>query len=232
MPDPVVETPTVETPLPNTAEARTPTGELKDNTQSLSTTSETDPKTTPEPKVEGKEGDKAPKTEGAPETYTDFTAPEGFTLNKEVIEKAAPIFKELGLTQDQAQKLVNLQTEREAASSKAGLDAYNATRAEWRKEVLGDAELSTGGKVKPEVLQNIGKAIDSVGDPALSKSFREVMDSTGVGDNPAFVKMMYKWSQAVTEGGHVAGKGPSAEGQKGPDAAPKTLASAMYPNLK
>ena len=40
----------------------------------------------------------------APETYADFTLPEGVELDTALLTDAAPLFKELGLTQEQAQK--------------------------------------------------------------------------------------------------------------------------------
>ena len=74
----------------NSPEARTSTGELIDQSAA------------PKPETPATPG------EGAPETYADFTVPEGSTVSKEVIgESATPLFRELGLSQDQAQKLVD-----------------------------------------------------------------------------------------------------------------------------
>lgn len=224
-------TTTTEAPLPNSTEARTPTGEIRDaqspNTNQQDKSSE---QTSTEPKTEEKTNE--PKTEGgAPETYADFKAPEGYTLSKDVIEAATPIFKELGLSQEAAQKLVDFHAKNMIDAAKAPMEAYQTLRQEWRDTVLKDPDLSSGGKLKTEVTTAIGKAIDGVGDPALAKDFREIMDISGVGDNPAFVKMMYKWAQSVTEGSHVTGKGPSPHGQRAPDAKPQSAAAALYPNL-
>lgn len=191
--------------------------------QTLEPTS-TSPKT-----EEPKPGDppKDPKTE-VPATY-EFKAPDGYTLDPKVIEEATPIFKELNLTQDQAQKLIDIQLKREISSAEAGQKAYNDMRAGWVAEVKADAEI--GGKLS-EVKQTIGKGLDSLGDPTLVASFKEAMNLTGAGDHPAFVKAMYKMSQRLTEGAPVSGKGPSPHGQTAPNAAPPTAASALYPNLK
>lgn len=199
---------------------------MRDQTQPL--TSQTETKTEPttetktEPKVEGK----------APEAYADFTVPEGMTLNKDALEAAVPVFKELGLTQDQAQKLVDIQTKREATLAKASQGDYAAMRESWRKEVLADTSLSAGGKVKPEVLQTIGRAIDGINDPKLAADFRQVMDTTGVGDNPAFIRTLFRMAQQMTEGRPTQGNGPSVHGQTAPNAKPASIANAMYPNLK
>lgn len=217
------ETPTTPAPQPNTPEARTETGELKNQTAPL---------TTPEAKPEG---DSTPKpkdgTSGAPESYSDFTAPEGYTLNKELIDKAVPLFKEAGLTQEQAQKFVEFQASQQLASAAAPQEAYDNLRKEWRTEVFADKSLASDNKLLPEVSSGIAKAIDSLG-PEIAKPFREIMDLSGVGDNPAFVRAMFKFSESLTEGRHVTGGKPSPAGQQAPDAKPQSIANAMYPNLK
>lgn len=208
---------------------------MRDQTQPLTTPTktETPPVTETKPAVETKPTETKPVEAGkVPETYADFAVPEGMTLNKEAVAEALPLFKELGLTQEQAQKLVDVQTKREAALAKSNQGDYASMREGWRKEVLSDTSLSAGGKVKPEVLQTIGRAIDGLGDPKLSGEFRQVMDTTGVGDNPAFVRALFKLASQVTEGRPVAAGGPSVHGQKAPGEAPKSIASAMYPNLK
>lgn len=228
MSDTTVTTETPTTPTESTQgndpALRTTEGTIQD--QSSATTTPTE-----QPKAEDKSTDKPEPAAGAPETYADFTAPEGYTLSKDLIGEAAPIFKELNLSQDQAQKLVDFYAKTQTGPAEAQQAAYNETRQGWRNEVLKDTTLSTGNDLKPEVRAAIGRAVDSLG-PELSKSFREVMDLTGAGDNPAFVKAMFEFSKFVTEGRPVSGKGPSAAGQANPSAAPKSIASAMFPNLK
>jgi hypothetical protein len=213
---------TTPTPAANTPEARTETGELKP--------ANTTP-TPPTPETKSPEGEKKPDaTTGAPETYAEFKAPEGYTIDKALIDKAAPIFKELNLNQDAAQKLVEFYATTQLDGAKAGEANYSAMRETWRGEVLKDTTLSSGSDLKPEVKQAIGRTVDSLG-PELAKEFRATMDLTGAGDNPAFVKAMYKLSEFVTEGRPVAGGGPSPAGQKAPGSKPPSIASAMFPNL-
>lgn len=216
---------TTEAPPPaaNTPEARTPDGTLKSVTESTTPSETKTTETKPEAET---------KVEGAPEVYADFKLPEGFKANSEALKSVSATFKELNLTQDQAQKLVDAYTSNLIDVMKGPEEAYNTIREGWRKEVLSDATLATGGKMKPEVLQTIGRAIDSIGDAKVSQSFREIMDTTGVGDNPAFVKMFYHLAKASTEGTHVNGNGPSPGGQSHPNAKPTSIANAMFPNLK
>src|SRR5437879_843733 len=117
-------TPTAPPPLPNDSAARSPTGEILEPSQIQATTPEAKtPATTPTsleptstpPKDPAKPADAAK----APEAYTDFTAPEGYTLDAKTIDAVMPIFKELGLTQDQAQKLVTFHASQLIEAAKA-----------------------------------------------------------------------------------------------------------------
>lgn len=224
---------------------RTETGEIKDQQTSLPTTDQkpdtstatADTKDTSllnkdgkEPAKEPVKDDKTTKTKGVPEKY-EFKAPDGYEIDAKFIEQATPVLKELGLSNEQAQKLVNLQIEREKATAEAPYKLYEEMRNGWRKDVVSDPTLGDGSSLKSEVRASIGRMFDSVGDAKLVADFKQSMDTTGAGDNPAFVKLMYKMSQMLGEGTGVKGKGPSTLGQTSPDAKPKSAANALYPNL-
>lgn len=234
-----------ETPLPNDAAARTPTGEITDVRDLAPKAQETTPTpptgtTTIEPPIEppSDKGTEPPKPNDSkpivPDAYT-FKAPDNYTIDAKLLETVTPIFKELGLTNEQGQKLFDIQVQRELSLAKAPQDAYAATRADWQSKVKSDPELTSavsGDKTGIDAVKlDIGRAIATL--PAdLQASFREAMDVTGAGDHPAFVKAMYKFSQSIGEGRPVSGAGPSPAGQKAPGAKPPSAAAAMYPNLK
>lgn len=229
-----------EVPLMNDEAARSPMGEILDQA-SVTPPAGTTPTTTPSTQADGTTTTETkPTTEpakdiakdgtkpAAPETYT-FAAPEGYTIDPKLLETAAPIFKELGLTNDQAQKLVDIQVAREIASAKSGTDAYAATRAEWQTAVKADPEISAAGLDR--VKTDIGRVIATL-PPELATDFRKAMDITGAGDHPAMVKALWKLSSLVTEGAHVTGKGPSSAGQRAPGSIERpSVASALYPKL-
>lgn len=151
------------------------------------------------------------------------------------MDAAVPIFKELGLTQDQAQKLVSLHAEQMIAAAKGPESDYNTMRADWVSKVNADPDIKAAtmdGKTGTEAVKlAIGKTLAALGDPALTADFKAAMNLTGVGDHPAFIKAMWKLSEFVTEGKHVGGQGPSPHGQTPPGAKPPSAAKAMYPNL-
>ena len=220
------QAPVVTTPPPAQTQT-TPTEPPAVVTPPTDPTKPTDPAKPVEPAV------KAPAT-GVPETYT-FKAPDNYTLDPTAYEAAIPVFKELGLTNDQAQKLIDIQVAREIALAKAPDKAVTDMRTDWQTKVKADPDMTkatSGGKTGIDaVLLDIARAKNAL--PAdLRAEFSEAMNITGAGDHPAVVKALWKLSQFVTEGSHVAGKGPSAEGQVKPGTSAKPdVASSMYPNL-
>lgn len=143
--------------------------------------------------------------------------------------EATPMFKELGLTQTQAQKLVDLYSKIQIANHKASMDAVTAMRSEWRDQVMK----SDLGPKLDAVKADIGKALTNViKDPVLIGDFKKAMDLTGAGDNPAFIKIFAKFADAVNEGTHVTGQAPSPLGQQATGRVERpSMAQAMYPNL-
>lgn len=135
------------------------------------------------------------------------------------------MFRGLNLSQDQAQTLVDFYTAKTQEAYQQRFKLYQELRDTWRDEVKADPEI--GGKLDV-VRTTVAKAIDSLGDPKLAADFRQAMDFTGAGDNPAFIKAFYRLAQKVTEGSHVAGKGPSPVAAPG---TPMSAAQRMYPNL-
>ena len=173
------------------------------------------------------EGDKKPDAlAGAPEKYEPFKVPEGFTLDETVAKEAGDLFKGMNLTQDQAQQLVDFYTAKTEAAAKAPYEAWTTIQEQWKSEIKADPEI--GGKLD-QVKASVGKLYDALGDPKLVAGFKEAMEFTGAGNNPAFVKALYKLSQMVTEGGAVRGRGPVEV--KSPGGAPASAAKAIYPNL-
>lgn len=222
-------TPTPTTPLPNDPASRTPTGEIKDVAGKLLTPKADEPKKPDEKPPEAKKDEKP--AAGAPEKYEDFKVPEGFALTPEVAAKAGELFKGTNLTQDQAQGFIDFHVAEMKRINDSAQTSYDATRKEWRDEVLKDASMAANGELRPEVKATMSKAINSLG-PEQAKSFREALDLTGIGDNPAFVKGFAQLAQKFAEGTSVTAKGPSVHGQSrtGSEAKP-TAAQALFPAL-
>lgn len=220
---------------------RTPTGQIVDQGQttqpSVTTpqTSTTTESTTPEPtqatekSLASQDGRSLANQEagGPPEKYEAFKVPEGFELDEAAHKEASEMFRGMNLTQGDAQKLVDFYSKNTLEAVNAPYDAWRKTQEEWVKQVKADPVI---GPRLNEVTTTISRAIDTLGDAKLAADFRAAMDYTGAGNNPAFIRAFYKLAQMVTEGGHVAGRGPSAAGQQ-PNRTARPGARAMYPNL-
>ena len=201
------------TPLANDPASRTETGEIIDR-------SATPP--TNEPAAESK------SESAAPATYTDFSVPEGHTLDAAAIESATPLFRELGLSQDQAQKLVDFYST-QVGKINAENEGYMETlRTQWREELKADKDI--GGKLD-QVKVEIGRTLDRL-PPVVRDNFKAAMDMTGAGDHPAVIKAIHAFALLIGEGTHVSGGGPSPDGQSKTGVASRpSAAQSMYPNL-
>ena len=143
-----------------------------------------------------------------------------------VVEKATPIFKELGLTQAAAQKLVDFYN----AQAQEGLKLVESMRADWSRQTNALPEVASN----PKAIEDMGraKAVIFENDPKGLAAFNEAMDLTGAGDHPAIVRAMLRFASRVNEGTHVSGRGPSTEGQNPPTRpARPSAAQSLYPNL-
>jgi len=222
-----------EAPLPNSEEARTGSGEIKDLTPQETPQSEQTRKSdlpAPEPpsKVVSLINEKTQNDpSGVPEKY-EFKLPDGYAMNEETGKEVDSLFREIGLDQPSAQKLMDFYIAKSNEAAEAPFNLWTETQKQWVDEIKADPVI---GKRLPEVKATVSRAIDGLGDPKLAADFRQAMDITGAGNNPAFVRAFYRLAQQVTEGHHVSGKGPSEAGQQAPDAKPRTAATTLYPNL-
>lgn len=151
-----------------------------------------------------------------PESYSDFTLPEGVELDAALLEKAAPIFKELGLSQDAAQKLVDFQAEMVKEGEQSQTDAFNTLVEGWQKDSKNDKEF--GGDKFDESIATALLTIDKFGTP----EFKELMEDHGVGNHPEMIRFMLKIGTLLKE--DVPGGFSAATSEK------KDRVSTLYPN--
>lgn len=218
-----------EAPAGNSTEARAPDGTLKDVQASPAPA-------TPEPTKPAeaaKEGDKPAAEKGVvPEKY-ELKPAEGTTLDEKLIAEVTPVFKELGLDNAQAQKLFDFHSKAVQSALEGPAALLQEMRTSWRNDVVKDAALGNGiDNLKPEVRVNIAKAIEAVGDAKAVASFKEAMDLTGAGDNPALIRGLNNLGKLLSEGTLVRGAAPASTGQTAPGATARpSPAQAMYPGL-
>lgn len=143
--------------------------------------------------AKSKEGEQGKSQSVVPEKY-EFKAPEGMTLDQAGVDAFSPVFKEIGLSQEQAQKLVDAYTpyqkQQAEAQRQAGIDYFKNIVKEWKAETIKEL-----GAEHPKQVAIAAKAIDKANIPGL----RELMEETGVGNHPAMVKFMIWAGKLVSQ---------------------------------
>ncbi|CAB4126764.1 putative protease [uncultured Caudovirales phage] len=161
----------------------------------------------------------ADKPQGAPEKY-EFKAPEGKEFDAEIIGNFSEIAKELNLTQDAAQKLVESMGPKIAERQLAQVEAI---RNEWAQQSQVDKEF--GGDKLQENMAVAKKALDSFGTPEL----RTLLVQSGLGNNPEVIRFMYRAGKAISEDTFV-GSSPGAGGKPTGPQDFNAKAAALYSN--
>ncbi|MDB9567841.1 peptidase [Providencia rettgeri] len=158
--------------------------------------SKTDDKANTEPKG----ADKKPVS-AAPEKY-EFTAGEGQELDKEAIAAFEPVARELGLSNEQAQKIVDVYGSTIMPQIlKQQNEAWQQQTVEWAETIKADKEL---GSV--ESIGNAQKAMDQFGTPEL----KQYLNDSGLGNHPELFRIFSKIGKAMSEDGFVSGSSENA----------------------
>jgi hypothetical protein len=175
-----------------------------------------DPATPAVPPTEPPAADKpADKPQGAPEKY-EFKYPDGYQVDETALGEYSTAFKELGLTNEQAQRLVDMDAKRSTSSSEAALADQKQQVDTWVGELKSDPEFG-GAKFEANVgIAN--KALAAFGSPELTQFFKD----TGLGNHPLLVKAFHKIGTQLGEGSiHKTTSNQPAE---------RSIAERMYPN--
>lgn len=150
------------------------------------------------------------------ETYADFTVPEGMELDAQLLESAQPLFKELGLNQEQAQKLVDFQAANVQASQTGQAEAFNQLKLDWQDQSKNDKEI--GGDKFEQSVSDTHEALGKFGTPELTK----LLDDFGIVNHPEMIRFMSK------VGGLTKEDVPGSTGS--PTGGEKDHVSILYPS--
>ena len=153
-----------------------------------------------------------------PDTYADYVLPEGMELDASMVSEANPLFKELGLNQDQAQKLVSFYAEQAQAGSQKQVDTFNQLTSDWLSQAKTDSEF--GGDNFDENVKIAQSAIGKYGTPEL----KQLLDDYGVGNHPEIIRFMVKVGSTLKE------DVPGSAGKASSKATDRV--SILYPNNK
>jgi hypothetical protein len=131
--------------------------------------------------------------------------------------------RESGLNQEQAQKFVDFHANALREASEGPAKLWQDTQDLWMDELRSDPILGKdidNGRVG----SSIARMISALPAPQAT-AFREAMNFTGAGNNPAIVRGFYELSKRFAEPGHVQGSAPAQTKSR------PTAAQALYPTL-
>jgi len=155
----------------------------------------------------------AAKGQQIPEKY-EFKIPEGMTLDQALVDKISPIFRELKISQEGAQKLTEVYAE--------NIKAIADTQAESFKKFLKDSYEETikglGANYKEQLMY-----VAKVRDRFLSEESRALLDASGMSNNKAFISDLIKLGKLISEDKSVSGISAAPEGAT-------DAAHTLYPN--
>jgi len=206
------ETTTQPDTAPSTSDAPVDVATTEQPTTTDTQAVEADPAPTSEADTsllggELKEGEPDPSADPEPEHVVpekyELTV-EGLELDAAAIEMAEPVFKDLGLSNDQANKLMPVAAQfrdKVATETLQSLaDAGAQQKNEWLTATKADPDIG-GGKLD-ETLHLAAKALDHFGF-AEGSDFRKLLTETGFGNHPDMVRVMRSVGEMLSEDGFV-----------------------------
>jgi hypothetical protein len=147
--------------------------------------------------VSGKDG-QPPGDTGkpvVPDKY-DFKLPEGVQMGDKDLGAYSAVARELNLTQDAAQMLLDKMGPVIAGRH---VETLTEAKAQWLESTKVDKEY--GGDKLQENLGVAKKALDTFGTPEL----RTLLNESGLGNHPEIIRAFYRAGKAISEDGFISG---------------------------
>lgn len=146
-----------------------------------------------------------------PPSYDGLIPPEGMSFAPETLETFKTLAREINLTEEQAQKLVDYEASLAARGQADVQEEKRQTLERWAQQT----RTLYGAKLEEELSFAL-RAADSFGGP----DFRALLEDTGLGNHPVIIRMLSGVGRAIGEDAFPGGK-PSVPGDK-------TFAEALY----
>ena len=120
----------------------------------------------------------------------EFTAPEGQAYDAAVLAPFEEVARELNLTQEAAQKVLDKMAPAIAARQE---ERVAAIQAEWAEQTRADKDL--GGEALSENLAVAKTAMNKFASPKL----QALLHSTGLGNHPEVIRLFNAVGRAISE---------------------------------
>lgn len=133
------------------------------------------------------------RTTQAPEKYEAFTLPDGVRIGDSIKGEFETVAKELGLSQQNAQRLVDLAAKNSNTSLENIQSQWAKQREDWVNELKGDREF--GGDKLNETVTRAQQVLTKFG----SEKLNGFLGQSGYGDNKDLIVMLAKVHKALGE---------------------------------
>lgn len=158
----------------------------------------------------------ADKAAAAPEKYEDFKVPAGAVIDPKVATEFKAVAKELGLSQANAQKVIDklapLLAQSESSRVQTTLQStLNKARDGWVATAKADKEV--GGEKFAENLATAGKAWAAFGTPELKK----LLNDSGLGDHPEVIRWAFRVGSHLGPDNKFVGGNSATNGPRAPE---------------
>lgn len=128
-----------------------------------------------------------PSTEASAASDYQLQMPEGVQLDQELLTAAVPMLREAGISSDQASKLVPFVSQVQERFHETQLEQFNGVIASWKEQAKTDPEI--GGTNLKETSRLAGIALHAGGAAAANHEVRQLLNDSGLGDHPAFLRL-------------------------------------------
>lgn len=151
------------------------------------------------------------------EVEYDLKAPENALFDNTHLEQFKGLAKELGLTPEAAQKLVERDNQLLSGFVDKRTQEWSTKTAQWGEQVKADKEL--GGENFNSTVTSARAALDRFASP----EFKKMLNETGYGNHPELVRLFANIGKAMKEDRMVSTGAPVSK--------EKTMAEIFYPGM-
>jgi hypothetical protein len=154
-------------------------------------------------------------------TFTDFSLPEGVTVNEVSMNTFKDVLSGELPPQERGQRLIDMHLaeiqRRDQAAADNQMNVWNETQAQWKEQVKADPELG-GNRFNTTLQTCIGAVNRYGGTDAQITELKQALSFTGAGSNPAIIRLINNMAGALKESAPVtqtaAPKQPQTRAQK------------------
>lgn len=135
---------------------------------------------------------KTSEVKAVPEKY-EFKLKEGSLLKQGEVDQTAATARELGLSNDAAQKLLDERGQAKAGFMEEQKSAFESLRSNWKETFTKDSEI--GGEHAKASAENARRFVDKYATP----EFKQVLNDTGFGDHPELIRIFARAGKSMAE---------------------------------